>query len=612
MAWMLVVAVVVILFNLLADILYGRARPPDPALVTAELDHHQPAARPPARSRPKGWPSAPRPKPRSQWQLFRRRFMRHRLAMIGLVMMIVLFVVCFGARWIAPTTATRSTSASTTAAAPRPARTTAPAATCGPAPQEQEAKAAGTFDERNGQGSNPAPSTGSAPTARARPPHRGPLRRADLPQDRRGRRPRLDRRRRRRSAPLAGYFGRVVDQLLMRITDLFLIVPVHRHPGHRPQEVRADRHHHHPRARRALVDDHRPRRAGPGPGAQGEGVRRGRQGRRCVELAHHLPPHAAQLIGPIIVAATLNIAAAIIAESTLSFLGFGSRPPKTSWGNMLSAARSSPGRTSPTCCTSPGSSSSDRAGRQLHRRRPARRLRPPDRAALALHGPRGCDDETRSRDQAEPDRARASEPGGARAQRGDEHRGGASSADGGAAPGCLGGRQVGHQPQRGRRRPAAAVTDLRVTFPTDDGDVKAVDGVTSTLQKGETLGIVGESGSGKSVTSMAILGLRSRRRQITGSIRFRGQELVGRSESELQPIRGQRIAMVFQDALAALNPCSQSATRSPRPSPCTSAWSGPSCGGGWSSCSTSSASPAPPSGPTSTRTSSRAACASGP
>src|SRR5688572_28233545 len=102
--------------------------------------------------------------------------------------------------------------------------------------------------------------------------------------------------------------------------------------------------------------------------------------------------------------------------------------------------------------------------------------------------------------------------------------------------------------------PLLQITDLRVTFPTDDGEVKAVDGVDLTLQKGETIGIVGESGSGKSVTSMAILGLHSRRARITGSIRFKGQELVGRSDAEMQPIRGQGVSMVFQDALAGLNP----------------------------------------------------------
>ena len=102
--------------------------------------------------------------------------------------------------------------------------------------------------------------------------------------------------------------------------------------------------------------------------------------------------------------------------------------------------------------------------------------------------------------------------------------------------------------------PVLEVRDLRVQFPTDDGWVTAVDGVSFSVAAGETLGIVGESGSGKSVTSMAILGLLPKSARVTGTILFRGRSLTGLRERELERIRGSKISMVFQDALAALNP----------------------------------------------------------
>ena len=99
------------------------------------------------------------------------------------------------------------------------------------------------------------------------------------------------------------------------------------------------------------------------------------------------------------------------------------------------------------------------------------------------------------------------------------------------------------------------VRDLSIHFPTDDGLVKSVDGLSFSLEKGKTLGIVGESGSGKSVTSLGILGLhKGTRARIKGEVWLGGQELVGATKEEVRKLRGQRMAMIFQDPLSALHP----------------------------------------------------------
>jgi peptide/nickel transport system ATP-binding protein len=99
------------------------------------------------------------------------------------------------------------------------------------------------------------------------------------------------------------------------------------------------------------------------------------------------------------------------------------------------------------------------------------------------------------------------------------------------------------------------VEDLRTHFRTDDGIVKAVDGVSFSVEKGETLGIVGESGSGKSVTCLTIMGLNSKRNTTTtGSALFKGEDLLKAKGSRLRDIRGNDIAMIFQDPMTSLNP----------------------------------------------------------
>jgi peptide/nickel transport system ATP-binding protein len=99
------------------------------------------------------------------------------------------------------------------------------------------------------------------------------------------------------------------------------------------------------------------------------------------------------------------------------------------------------------------------------------------------------------------------------------------------------------------------VRDLAVEFPTQDGIVHAVSGLTFSLRRGETLGIVGESGSGKSVTNLAILGLlNTKRSKITGEILLHGRDLLKASPDELRDVRGKDVAMIFQDPFACLHP----------------------------------------------------------
>lgn len=103
--------------------------------------------------------------------------------------------------------------------------------------------------------------------------------------------------------------------------------------------------------------------------------------------------------------------------------------------------------------------------------------------------------------------------------------------------------------------PLLSVRDLKVHFPTDDGLVKSVDGLSYDLAQGGTIGIVGESGSGKSVSSQAIMGLhRGTRAQLSGEIIFDGKDLLTIGDEELRQLRGRDIAMVFQDPLSALHP----------------------------------------------------------
>ena len=103
--------------------------------------------------------------------------------------------------------------------------------------------------------------------------------------------------------------------------------------------------------------------------------------------------------------------------------------------------------------------------------------------------------------------------------------------------------------------PALEVIDLATSFQTDDGTVRAVAGVSFSVDKGRTLGVVGESGSGKSVTFLTLMGLLDPRlSQVSGSVLLHGEEMLGISQSRLRQIRGAKIGMIFQDPMTSLNP----------------------------------------------------------
>ncbi|MFH8577285.1 ABC transporter ATP-binding protein [Streptomyces zaomyceticus] len=125
------------------------------------------------------------------------------------------------------------------------------------------------------------------------------------------------------------------------------------------------------------------------------------------------------------------------------------------------------------------------------------------------------------------------------------------------------GAAVAEPVESGKNAPSDAfldVRDLKIHFPTDDGLVKSVDGLSFQLEKGKTLGIVGESGSGKSVTSLGIMGLHTvgqygrQKARISGEIWLNGRELLSADPDEVRKMRGQEMAMIFQDPLSAMHP----------------------------------------------------------
>src|ERR1043166_6664417 len=98
------------------------------------------------------------------------------------------------------------------------------------------------------------------------------------------------------------------------------------------------------------------------------------------------------------------------------------------------------------------------------------------------------------------------------------------------------------------------VNDLRTYFETDDGTVKAVDGISFEIKRGETLGVVGELGSGKSVASLSLMRLvpEPPGKMVSGSVTFHGRDVLKLSPREIRELRGKRIAMIFQDPMTSL------------------------------------------------------------
>src|ERR1700729_3213953 len=98
------------------------------------------------------------------------------------------------------------------------------------------------------------------------------------------------------------------------------------------------------------------------------------------------------------------------------------------------------------------------------------------------------------------------------------------------------------------------VSELAVDVATRRGFQRVVDRTSFSLNEGESLGVVGESGSGKTMTALALMGLTPEGARVSGSIRFEGRELIGCSEDEMMQLGGDRIAMIFQEPMTALNP----------------------------------------------------------
>ena len=266
--------------------------------------------------------------------------------------------------------------------------------------------------------------------------------------------------------------------------------------------------------------------------AQSLGARPGR-----IMRSHVLP----NVASPVIIQVALALGFALLAEAGLSFLGIGVQPPAPSWGDMLNEAYQFI-FVAPWALVFPGLAimltvlsfnlvadglrdaigigSSGRAPRGLRSRWRQRRSARTDPSTGPTDGPAGPPGPGRNRST--PARPRP-----------------LPAPEAPVRPGAL-----------------LSVEDLRVEFDINGRSLPVVEGVSFSVEPGQTLGLVGESGSGKTVSALAVMGLLPRRvaRVTRGAVRFEGQNLLELSHRELRSIRGDRLAMIFQDPMSSLNP----------------------------------------------------------
>ncbi|MFZ3417822.1 dipeptide/oligopeptide/nickel ABC transporter permease/ATP-binding protein [Arthrobacter sp. 3Tela_A] len=290
---------------------------------------------------------------------------------------------------------------------------------------------------------------------------------------------------------------------------------------------------------------------------------------RTYILLKHIARNCA---APVLVFATVMVADAIILEASLSFLGAGVQQPAASWGNVMADGRNVvfSGAWWPT--TFGGITilltvlALNILAEGLTDAMVNPRIRKPRTQAPAAVGAVATAAQPSALDAAgtsltEHDGVPAGEQETAPSVGANVHKPGSLEALAVELD-----RLAAVEASRTDRLPAVAadapvileVKDLSIRFPERYGDTAIVDRVSFTVREGETMGLVGESGCGKSITSLAIMGLLPRTAQLTGSIRFNGKELLTNDPKErdrlYKGLRGEQIAMVYQDALSSLNP----------------------------------------------------------